>query len=168
MPACLVIPPPRRLLYDPVLANREAALSTKCCKTTDGGACVSSRRPRSEPAVSRRLAGLSPTTRSPTLSAASRGAEIARNHHNSREIASLAEYFRTGGTRPEPRFRSDTLPMVRHYSDTENLADNIAGPAARHSRAPIGAMVDTMRVDADLMRLLKRVGLAHEPQLYSS
>ncbi|MFH9395644.1 hypothetical protein [Streptomyces sp. NPDC017556] len=58
--------------------------------------------------------------------------------------------------------------MVRHYSDTENLADNIAGPAARHSRAPIGAMVDTMRVDADLMRLLKRVGLAHEPQLYSS
>ncbi|WST67622.1 hypothetical protein OG268_08900 [Streptomyces uncialis] len=30
--------------------------------------------------------------------------EIARNHRNSRQIASLAEHFRRGGTRPETPF----------------------------------------------------------------
>ncbi|WP_411576320.1 hypothetical protein [Streptomyces mutabilis] len=94
--------------------------------------------------------------------------EIARNHRNSREITSLAEHFRTDGTRPEIPFRSGTLPVVRHYSDTKDLADNIAGLAARHPRDRIGVIVSTMRLAADLMRLLERADLAHEPQFYSS
>ncbi|MFE7042708.1 hypothetical protein ACFU9X_25665 [Streptomyces atratus] len=94
--------------------------------------------------------------------------EIAGNHRNSREIASLAEHFRIGGTRPEIPFRSWMLPVVRHYSDTKDLADDIAGLAARHPRDRIGVIVNTMRLAADLMRLLERAGLAHEPQLYSS
>lgn len=31
-------------LYDPVLANREATTSTKCCRTAGGGVCVSPKR----------------------------------------------------------------------------------------------------------------------------
>ncbi|AZQ38094.1 hypothetical protein EJ357_35400 [Streptomyces cyaneochromogenes] len=94
--------------------------------------------------------------------------EIAGNHRNSREIASLAEYFRTGGTRPDIPFRSGTLPVVRHYSGTTDLADDIAGLAARHPRDRIGVIVNSLRTAADLMRRLERAGLAHEPQLYSS
>lgn len=60
------------------------------------------------------------------------------------------------------------LPVVRHYSDTKDLADDIAGLAARHPRDRIGVIVNTMRLAADLMWLLERAGLAHEPQLYSS
>ncbi|WP_406283086.1 hypothetical protein [Streptomyces sp. NBC_00209] len=40
--------------------------------------------------------------------------EIARNHRNSREIASLAEYFPTGGTRPEIPFRIHGGPGEGH------------------------------------------------------
>ncbi|WP_086797223.1 AAA family ATPase [Streptomyces caniscabiei] len=95
-------------------------------------------------------------------------AEIAGNHRNSREIASLAEHFRTGGTRPEIPFRSGTLPLVRHYSGTKDLADDIAGLAARHPRDRVGVIVNSLRTAADLMRRLERARLAHEPQLYSS
>ncbi|MDX3542479.1 AAA family ATPase [Streptomyces europaeiscabiei] len=94
--------------------------------------------------------------------------EIAGNHRNSREIASLAEHFRTGGARPEIPFRSGTLPVVRHYSGPKDLADDIAALAARHPRDRIGVIVNSSRTAADLMRRLERVGLAHEPQLYSS
>lgn len=95
-------------------------------------------------------------------------AEVAGNHRNSREIASLAEHFRTGGTRPEVPFRSGALPVVRHYSGTKEIADDIAGMAARHPRDRIGVIVNSARTGADLMRRLERAGLAQEPQLYSS
>ncbi|MFJ8715766.1 hypothetical protein ACIRD9_21680 [Streptomyces violaceus] len=94
--------------------------------------------------------------------------EIAGNHRNSREIASLAEYFRTGGTRPEMPFRSGTLPVVRRYSGTKDLTDDIAGLAARHPGDRIGVIVNSSRTAADLMRRMEHAGLAHEPQLYSS
>ncbi|MCL8014234.1 AAA family ATPase [Streptomyces sp. AS02] len=94
--------------------------------------------------------------------------EIAGNHRNSREIASLAEYFRTGGTRPDIPLRSGPLPVVRHYSGTKDLADDITGLAARHPRDRIGVIVNSLRTAADLMRRLERAGLAQEPQLYSS
>ncbi|MFG3526676.1 hypothetical protein ACGF8B_08025 [Streptomyces sp. NPDC047917] len=94
--------------------------------------------------------------------------EIAGNHRNSREIASLAEHFRTGGSSPEIPFRSGTLPMVRQYSGTKDLADDIVGLAARNPRDRIGVITNSLRTAADLMRRLERAGLAHEPQLYSS
>ncbi|WP_030674089.1 DEAD/DEAH box helicase [Streptomyces cellulosae] len=94
--------------------------------------------------------------------------EIAGNHRNTREIASLAEHFRTSGTRPDIPFHSGILPVVRHYSGTKNLADDIATLAARHPRDRIGVIVNSLRTAADLMRRLERAGLAHEPQLYSS
>ncbi|GAA0947040.1 hypothetical protein [Actinocorallia libanotica] len=94
--------------------------------------------------------------------------EIAGNHRNSREIASLAERFRTSGTQTEAPFRSGTLPMVRWYSGNKDLADDIASLAARHPQDRIGVIVNSLRTAADLMRRLERVGLAREPQLYSS
>ncbi|MBL1101593.1 AAA family ATPase [Streptomyces coffeae] len=94
--------------------------------------------------------------------------EIAGNHRNSREIASLAEHFRTSGTRPEMPFRSGALPVVRHYSGTKELADDITAMAARHPGDRIGVIVNSQRMAADLMRRLERGGLAREPQLYSS
>ncbi|MFE6554225.1 hypothetical protein ACFVHS_38400 [Streptomyces sp. NPDC057746] len=94
--------------------------------------------------------------------------EISGNHRNTREIASLAEHFRTGGTRPDIPFRSGALPVVRHYSGIKDLADDIAGLAARHPRDRIGVIVNSLRTAADLMRRLERADLAHEPQLYSS
>ncbi|MEU9168883.1 hypothetical protein AB0D34_13960 [Streptomyces sp. NPDC048420] len=94
--------------------------------------------------------------------------EIVGNHRNSREIASLAEHFRTGGARPEIPFRSGTLPVVRHYSGTKDLADDIGGLAGRHPRDRIGVIVNSLRTASDLMRRLEKAGLAHEPQLYSS
>ncbi|MFJ9109920.1 hypothetical protein [Streptomyces sp. NPDC102283] len=89
--------------------------------------------------------------------------EIARNHRDSREIASLAEHFRIDCIRPEIPLRNGTLPVVGHCSDTKDLADNIAGLVARLPRDRIGVIVNTKRLDADLVRLLERVGLAHEP-----
>ncbi|MGW7382921.1 AAA family ATPase [Streptomyces sp. NPDC054794] len=94
--------------------------------------------------------------------------EISGNHRNTREIASLAEHFRTGGTRPDIPFRSGTLPVVRQYSGIKDLADDIATMAARHPGDRIGVIVNSLRTAADLMRRLERGGLAHEPQLYSS
>lgn len=94
--------------------------------------------------------------------------EIAGNHRNSREIATLAEHFRTGGTRPDIPFRSGTRPVIRRYSGTKDLADDIAGLATRHPRDRIGVIVNSLRTAAELMRHLERAGLAREPQLYSS
>ncbi|MGW2433708.1 AAA family ATPase [Streptomyces sp. NPDC001640] len=95
-------------------------------------------------------------------------AEITGNHRNTREIASLAEHFRTGGTRPDIPFRSGTLPVVRHYSGTKDLAEDIATMAARQPQDRIGVIVNSSRTAADLMRRLEKAGLSHEPQLYSS
>nr|WP_030624296.1 hypothetical protein [Streptomyces sp. MCL20-2] len=94
--------------------------------------------------------------------------EIFGNRRNTREIASLAEHFRTGGTRPDVPFRSGALPSVRHYSGVKDLADDIATLEARHPRDRIGVIVNSLRTASDLMRRLERSGLAHEPQLYSS
>ncbi|WP_432045597.1 AAA family ATPase [Streptomyces asiaticus] len=94
--------------------------------------------------------------------------EISGNHRNTREIASLAEHFRTGGTRAEPPFRSGALPVVRHYSGDQDVADHIATMAARHPKDRIGVIANSSRTAAGLMRRLERAGLAHEPQLYSS
>ncbi|MET7972453.1 hypothetical protein ABZW44_05065 [Streptomyces mirabilis] len=95
-------------------------------------------------------------------------AEISSNHRNTREIASLAEHFRTGGPGPEMPFRSASLPVVRHYSGAKSLADDIATMAARHPGDRVGVIVNSPRTAADLMRRLERAGLAQEPQLYSS
>ncbi|WP_225080703.1 AAA family ATPase [Streptomyces sp. CoT10] len=95
-------------------------------------------------------------------------AEVSGNHRNTREIASLAEHFRTGGAAPRIPFRSGALPVVRHYSGSKDLADDITTMAARHPADRIGVIVNSLRAAADLMRRLERAGLAHEPQLYSS
>ncbi|MFE4411331.1 hypothetical protein [Streptomyces sp. NPDC056821] len=95
-------------------------------------------------------------------------AEISGNHRNTREIASLAEHFRTGGAAPRIPFRSGALPVVRHYSGSNDLADDITTMAARHPADRIGVIVNSLRTAADLMRRLERAGLAREPQLYSS
>ncbi|GGV74926.1 ATP-binding domain-containing protein [Streptomyces massasporeus] len=94
--------------------------------------------------------------------------EITGNHRNTREIASLAEHFRTGGSRPEIPLRSGALPVVRHYAAVKDLADDIATMAGRQPRQRIGVIVNHLPTAADLMRRLERAGLAHEPQLYSS
>ncbi|KUN22128.1 hypothetical protein AQJ23_29215 [Streptomyces antibioticus] len=94
--------------------------------------------------------------------------EITGNHRNTREIASLAEHFRTGGSRPEIPLRSGALPVVRHYAAVKDLADDIAAMAGRQPRQRIGVIVNRLPTAADLMRRLERAGLAHEPQLYSS
>ncbi|SCE17464.1 UvrD-like helicase C-terminal domain-containing protein [Streptomyces sp. DvalAA-14] len=94
--------------------------------------------------------------------------EVAGNHRNTREIASLAEHFRTGGTRPDMPIRSGSLPVIRHYSSNKDLADGIATMAARHPQDRIGVIVNASRTTVELMRHLERAGLAHEPQLYSS
>lgn len=94
--------------------------------------------------------------------------EILGNHRNTREIASLAEHFRTDGSRPDVPFRSGALPTVRHYSGIKDLAADITTQAARHPQDRIGVIVNSLRTAADLMRRLERSGLAHEPQLYSS
>lgn len=103
-----------------------------------------------------------------TLGRSTGRVEITGNHRNSREIASLAEHFRTGGSRPDLPFRSGSRPLVRHYSGTKELADDIADTAAHHPRDRIGVIVNSLRMAADLMRRLERAGLAQEPQLYSS
>ncbi|MFD4762751.1 AAA family ATPase [Streptomyces sp. NPDC058439] len=95
-------------------------------------------------------------------------AEISGNHRNTREIASLAEHFRTGGAGPHIPFRSGVLPVIRHYSGVKDLADDIATTAARHPADRIGVIVNSLRTATDLMRRLERAGLAREPQLYSS
>ncbi|MFF2205252.1 hypothetical protein [Streptomyces sp. NPDC058145] len=94
--------------------------------------------------------------------------ETSGNHRNTREIASLAEHFRTGGAIPRIPFRSGALPVVRRYSGGKDLADDITTMAARHPADRIGVIVNSLRAAADLMRRLERAGLAHEPQLYSS
>lgn len=94
--------------------------------------------------------------------------EIGGNHRNTREIASLAEHFRVGGTRPNIPVRSGTLPAIRRYSGPKDLADDIAGMALRVPQQRIGVIVNSLRTAADLMRRLERANLASEPQLYSS
>jgi len=94
--------------------------------------------------------------------------EVDGNHRNTREIASLAECFRTGGTRPASPFRSGSLPVIRHYSSTTDLSDDIAAMARRQPRKRIGVIVNSLRTAAELQRRRQRAGLAHEPQLYSS
>ncbi|MFE2261049.1 AAA family ATPase [Streptomyces griseosporeus] len=94
--------------------------------------------------------------------------EISGNHRNTREIAALAEHFRTGGSQPAIPFRSGALPVVRHYNGPKDLADAIATMAARQPRHRIGVIVNSVRMAADLMSRLERAGLADEPQLYSS
>ncbi|MBL3670409.1 AAA family ATPase [Streptomyces sp. M2CJ-2] len=94
--------------------------------------------------------------------------EIAGNHRNTREIVSLAEHFRTGGPGPRMPVRSGSLPVVRHYSGNQDLAEDITTMAAQQPKHRIGVIVGSLRTAADLMRSLERAGLAHEPQLYSS
>lgn len=95
-------------------------------------------------------------------------AEVTGNHRNTREIAALAEHFRTGGARPGMPFRSGSLPALRHYTGNKKLADDIAAMAAGQPRHRIGVIVNSLRTASDLMRHLERAGLAQEPQLYSS
>ncbi|MFP8903178.1 AAA family ATPase [Streptomyces atacamensis] len=95
-------------------------------------------------------------------------AEIAGNHRNTREIAALAEHFRTGGPRPAPPARSGPLPVIRHYSGEKDIADDIAATAARNPRHRIGVIVSSLRTATGLMRRLERADLAYEPRLYSS
>lgn len=94
--------------------------------------------------------------------------EVAGNHRNTREIASLAERFRTGGPLPDMPVRSGSLPVIHHYPGTKDLVDDIAKTAAGHPRHRIGVIVNSLRTAADLMPRLERAGLAHVPQLYSS
>ncbi|MER6252856.1 hypothetical protein ABT224_15995 [Streptomyces sp. NPDC001584] len=94
--------------------------------------------------------------------------EIGGNHRNTREIASLAEHFRTGGSGSEIPARSGSLPVVRHYFGDQDLVDDLVTMAAGHPKHRIGVIVNSLRSAADLMRLLERAGLAQEPQLYSS
>ncbi|WP_329133522.1 AAA family ATPase [Streptomyces sp. NBC_01476] len=94
--------------------------------------------------------------------------EVAGNHRNTREISSLAEHFRTGGTRPDMPFRSGPRPVIRSYSSNKDLADDIATMATEQPRHRVGVIVNSLRTGADLMPRLERAGLAHEPQLYSS
>ncbi|MFD1832542.1 hypothetical protein ACFSJS_23270 [Streptomyces desertarenae] len=93
---------------------------------------------------------------------------ITGNHRNTREIAALAEHFRTGGLRPVPPTRSGPLPVIRHYSGERDIADDIAAMAARNPQHRIGVIVSSLRTAAGLMRRLERAGLAYEPRLYSS
>lgn len=102
------------------------------------------------------------------LGRAAQLAEITGNHRNSREIASLVEQFRVGGSWPELPNRHGALPVLRHYSGTGDIVDDIAGTAARHPADRIGVIVDSLRKAADLMPRLERAGLAHAPRLYSS
>jgi len=51
-----------------------------------------------------------------TLGRSTGRVEIGGNHRNTREIASLAEHFRVGGTQPNMPVRSGTLPAIRRYS----------------------------------------------------
>ncbi|WP_330460411.1 ATP-binding domain-containing protein [Streptomyces sp. NBC_00820] len=95
-------------------------------------------------------------------------ADLAGNHRNTREVASLAEHFRTGGRLAQMPFRSGSLPLIRHYSGTKDLVDDIVAMAARQPRHRIGVIVNSLRTGADLMSRLERAGLAQEPQLYSS
>ncbi|CAM5364483.1 MULTISPECIES: AAA family ATPase [Streptomyces] len=95
-------------------------------------------------------------------------ADLSGNHRNTREIASLAEHFRTGGAIPRMPVRSGTLPLIRHYSSARDLADDIVIKAVRLPDERLGVIVNSMATGGDLMRRLERAGLAHEPQLYSS
>ncbi|MFD6414876.1 hypothetical protein [Streptomyces sp. NPDC060194] len=90
------------------------------------------------------------------------------NHRNTREIASLAEFYRVGGVRPALPARSGPRPAVRHYTGPGALADDIAAQASRRPHHRVGVIVNSLRSAADLMRRLERSGLAHPPQLYSS
>jgi superfamily I DNA/RNA helicase len=94
--------------------------------------------------------------------------DVAGNHRNTREIASLAEHFRTGGSVPVMPARSGLLPVIHHYAGVKALADDVAAMAGAHPRHRVGVIVNSLRTAADLMRHLERAGLAHEPQLYSS
>ncbi|WP_328914385.1 MULTISPECIES: AAA family ATPase [unclassified Streptomyces] len=94
--------------------------------------------------------------------------EVAGNHRNTREIASLAEHFRTGGPVPDMPFRSGSLPVIRHYAGVKALVDDIAAMAGAQPRHRVGVIVNSLHTAADLMRRLERAGLAQEPQLYSS
>lgn len=94
--------------------------------------------------------------------------EVVGNHRNSREIASLAEHFRTGGPVPEMPVRGGSLPVIRHYAGVKALVDDIATMAGARPRHRVGVIANSLRTAADLMRHLERAGLAHEPQLYSS
>ncbi|MFD9544557.1 hypothetical protein [Streptomyces sp. NPDC060022] len=103
-----------------------------------------------------------------TLGRATGRTEIGGNHRNTREIASLAEFFRTDGTRPEIPLRSGSLPVVRHFSGTKEISEEIATLSLRNPRDRVGVIVGSLRTGADLLRRLERAGLPAEPQLYSS
>jgi superfamily I DNA/RNA helicase len=94
--------------------------------------------------------------------------EVTGNHRNTREIASLAEFFRTGGPVPDMPARNGSLPAVRNYAGVTALADDIAAMARAQPLHRVGVIVNSLRTAADLMRRLERAGLPHEPQLYSS
>jgi superfamily I DNA/RNA helicase len=94
--------------------------------------------------------------------------DIAGNHRNTREIASLAEHFRTGGPMPVMPARSGSLPVIRQYAGVKAVAEDIAAMAGAHPHHRVGVIVNSTRTGADLMRHLERAGLAREPQMYSS
>lgn len=94
--------------------------------------------------------------------------EVGGNHRNTREIASLADHFRTDGMRPEAPVRSGSLPVIRRYSGVKDITDHIAALASRHPRDRIGVIVNSLGTAGELMRRLESAGLARKPQLYSS
>ncbi|MFE0676151.1 hypothetical protein [Streptomyces sp. NPDC058867] len=94
--------------------------------------------------------------------------EVAGNHRNTREIASLAEHFNTGARATALPARSGSLPVVRRYSGTRELAEDIARAANGNPSHRIGVIVNSARAQGDLMSRLERAGLARTPQLYSS
>ncbi|MDL2078335.1 AAA family ATPase [Streptomyces sp. GXMU-J15] len=103
-----------------------------------------------------------------TLGRTTGRAEITGNHRNARQIAALAEHFRTGGGRPDLPFRSGDRPVIRQYTDLQDLTEHITALAEHNPRHRIGVIVNSLRLGADLMARLERAALAQEPQLYSS
>lgn len=94
--------------------------------------------------------------------------DVAGNHRNTREIASLAEHFRTGGPVSDMPVRSGPLPAIRRYGGVKAVAADIAFMVAAQPRHRIGVIVNSLRTATELMRYLERSRLTHEPQLYSS
>ncbi len=94
--------------------------------------------------------------------------EIGGNHRTTREIASLAEFFRTGSARPELPTLGGSRPVVRRFSGTKEISEAIATLSLRNPRDRVGVIVGSLRTGADLLRRLERANLPAEPQLYSS
>jgi DNA helicase IV len=95
--------------------------------------------------------------------------EITGNHRNTKEIAALAERFRTGGAPPTamPR-RSGPLPVLRSYRGERDLADHLIRMARRPAQERIGVIVASSRLAIPLVTRLEAADLPQPPQFYSS